>query len=1374
MSLFGSDANSTSTAALQGFAIQTSVYGIGLQIALGTIRVVGSVIWVGAWTSSPVSGGGKLGGKGSAGGKGGGQYTYSCSFIIALCQGPVIAYGQVWQDRTQVLQPNESNPGYPNAFITGARGQGLWGYLASNFPNQALGYSEVALACYENCNLGTGGTISNYGFEIAGQSIWLTGIVDAAGGAPLSQVTITWVSGEKFDVAGYEVGQDIQVAGIGVTITAIADNEHMTVTPPPLGTGGGSGVVIGWQDALASDAINFLLTDFNCANFGYNPITGTPLVGSMAGPGFVATSSTSVTIGTGSTSFTTQSGLSYGVGMRARATVIGGGGWVEGAVTSYSGTTLVIDVDATMGTGSYSDWQLSSNNSGGVANYCLANGIGISPLINSQDTYSSYLTEWLLVCNSEAFSSEGVIKFATYGDVAVSGNGATFTPDLSPLYDLDNDDFIGQTVQYTVAAQQDRNNYMSVEWTNRGRQYNTETMNDEDAWAVGQYGLRIASPNTIHSVCLAYVAQQVLTVQLKRSVYMLRTAEFTLGWKYSALEPMDLVSLPEQYPSTARVLARLLTMTEDQDGNMNWTAEILPFPILNPTINPKQGTGGNVPGFNALPGATNPPSFFEVTPDLSNVNFAKHLILLIALSGGPNWGGCSVYLSKDGGNTYALANPSAPQQNAKSVMGFTTGVYPYGEDPDTVNLLGVNVQQSLGVIDSVAQSVADAFKSLVLVDDEIIAYEYATQVSSNVYNFESSGGAIYMRRGVFGTFDVPHATNAPFAVIGDGNQYEYELQPTDIGTTLWFKFPAFNQSGQQNEQLSAVTAYPFTVRGSQTRQPLPLQPETAFNLDTGVYGTAPGMRMQQVSVQNADPSVSVGVSVQIVPTANTASTLINRPTINFVSSTTPGGSIAAGTYLVALCGLDSNGQQTEFSLSSVLVPAGSSTISVTPGYGPSTAGYQMWIGESIDQMNLVAASASSTPTTITVSSIAPISSATTVAEAAPLDPVYDHTVLTAFAIAHGGVWGDVATSYGSYTITFTSASFSTNQFAGYTLKLYAQALGGALPFIPLLEAKVVSNTSDVLTLNIDLSGYVTDGILSSATPSGDVWVMRMMPQSITATGFTDPNLVNSYAPSGLVADQDAGNILIAIEGTGAGEIYNYIKSNTSDSFTIVGPWAVTPDSTTIFVIIQALPITPPLPTSSGPTTNLAPRVGTGSVHIGAGIVSYPIWSSAGTLPIPNQNGLSVLIVAQAADANGNLSVFGLSPMQEAYVFGQPGIGQLNPGYYVITPSGGHATIDLANGLNQDLVLNGSAVTILAPIFTGGSITAGLSFTLYLDQDSTGNRAAPTFTGGANGFVSNTGALIQISPTASTRTAIVFTYHGTYWSLDSVTTGIALS
>ena len=99
-------------------------------------------------------------------------------------------------------------------------------------------------------------------------------------------------------------------------------------------------------------------------------------------------------------------------------------------------------------------------------------------------------------------------------------------------------------------------------------------------------------------------------------------------------------------------------------------------------------------------------------------------------------------------------------------------------------------------------------------DDEIIAYEYATQVSSNVYNFESSGGAIYMRRGVFGTFDVPHATNAPFAVIGDGNQYEYELQPTDIGTTLWFKFPAFNQSGQQNEQLSAVTAYPFTVRGS--------------------------------------------------------------------------------------------------------------------------------------------------------------------------------------------------------------------------------------------------------------------------------------------------------------------------------------------------------------------------------------------------------------------------------------------------------------------------------------------------------------------------------------------------------------------------------
>jgi hypothetical protein len=114
------------------------------------------------------------------------------------------------------------------------------------------------------------------------------------------------------------------------------------------------------------------------------------------------------------------------------------------------------------------------------------------------------------------------------------------------------------------------------------------------------------------------------------------------------------------------------------------------------------------------------------------------------------------------------------------------------------------------------------------------------------------------------------------------------------------------------------------------------------------------------------------------------------------------------------------------------------------------------------------------------------------------------------------------------------------------------------------------------------------------------------------------------------------------------------------------------------------------------------------------------------------------------------------------------------GYYTITPAGGHAVVDLSNGLNQRLVLNASAVTIDAPLFSGGSIVAGSWVTLYLDQDATGSRAIPTFAGGVGGFVSNTGTQIQMDPTPNTRTALTFTYHGSYWSLDSQQTGAAIS
>lgn len=79
-----------------------------------------------------------------------------------------------------------------------------------------------------------------------------------------------------------------------------------------------------------------------------------------AGPGYYATSTTSLAVATGSQTFTTQAGLAYSVGGRARAASAGTpSAWMEGQVTAYSGTSLTLNVDLTNGSGTHADWNLN-------------------------------------------------------------------------------------------------------------------------------------------------------------------------------------------------------------------------------------------------------------------------------------------------------------------------------------------------------------------------------------------------------------------------------------------------------------------------------------------------------------------------------------------------------------------------------------------------------------------------------------------------------------------------------------------------------------------------------------------------------------------------------------------------------------------------------------------------------------------------------------------------------------------------------------------------------------------------------------------------------------------------------------------------------
>lgn len=74
---------------------------------------------------------------------------------------------------------------------------------------------------------------------------------------------------------------------------------------------------------------------------------------------FVGSSSTSLAIGTGTKVFTTQSGKSFSNGALLLISRSGGADYMYGQVSSYSSTTLTMNITATSGSGTYTDWIIS-------------------------------------------------------------------------------------------------------------------------------------------------------------------------------------------------------------------------------------------------------------------------------------------------------------------------------------------------------------------------------------------------------------------------------------------------------------------------------------------------------------------------------------------------------------------------------------------------------------------------------------------------------------------------------------------------------------------------------------------------------------------------------------------------------------------------------------------------------------------------------------------------------------------------------------------------------------------------------------------------------------------------------------------------------
>lgn len=436
--------------------------------------------------------------------------------------------------------------------------------------------------------------------------------------------------------------------------------------------------------------------------------------------------------------------------------------------------------------------------------YCVASGIFTSPAYTDQAQANEHMTRLAQIANAALVYSEGVLKVIPYGDTPITGNGATYAPNTTPVYALTDDDFLASDGDDPVIVLRgnpaDAYNQVQVKFYNRANQYNDDIAEAKDQSSIELYGLRPMQPVELREICDPDVARSVAQLILQRSLYIRNTYRFKLGLKFALLEPMDIVTLTESSGTgLSNVPVRITLVEEDENGDLSLEAEDFPGTVSSHVLYPSQQTGGYIANYNIAPGSVTAPLIFDAPSRMAPTGFE---VWAAVASAGVFWGGANVWVSTD--------NATFKQVGAiygRSRYGTLTAPLPVAADPDLVHTCAVDLTISQGELLGGSRADANNLLTLSYVDGELIAFESATLTAANHYALGTC-----LRRGVYGTAITDHAAGAPFARIDDA-LFRYAYDAGLVGQQIWLKFQSFNIYGGALEDLSGVIAYSYTIGG---------------------------------------------------------------------------------------------------------------------------------------------------------------------------------------------------------------------------------------------------------------------------------------------------------------------------------------------------------------------------------------------------------------------------------------------------------------------------------------------------------------------------------------------------------------------------------
>jgi hypothetical protein len=258
--------------------------------------------------------------------------------------------------------------------------------------------------------------------------------------------------------------------------------------------------------------------------------------------------------------------------------------------------------------------------------YCKASFLAFSPVLSNQEAANSILARWLQLTNSTAVWSGGKLKFIPFGDTPVTGNLTppagtySFNPNVTPLYNLADDDFIHEDGKDPVEVVRS-DPYASYNWQRlqisqrfdpiAGTSYATMPIDAWDQNAIELYGLRMASDITASEICDPFVGQVSAQLILQRGLYIRNTYNFKLSFEYCLLEPMDIVTVTDTSLGLTNAAIRITAIEEDDAGILSITAEEFPGGTATAVQYPVQGNMGVAPNQAVAPARVNGPIIYE-------------------------------------------------------------------------------------------------------------------------------------------------------------------------------------------------------------------------------------------------------------------------------------------------------------------------------------------------------------------------------------------------------------------------------------------------------------------------------------------------------------------------------------------------------------------------------------------------------------------------------------------------------------------------------------------------------------------------------------------------------------------------------------------